>query len=126
MGLIRTKILLSNPSHSELSAIEVDALVDTGAVTMCVPSHIAVQLQIKEIEQREVTVADGRRTLVPYAGPLQVVFQNRNSFGGALVRGDEVILGAIAMEDMDLVINPTRRMVTVNPASPNFPTAIVK
>ena len=126
MGLIRTKILLSNPSHSELSAIEVDALVDTGAVTMCVPSHIAVQLQIKEIEQREVTVADGRRTLVPYAGPLQVVFQNRNSFGGALVMEGEVILGAIAMEDMDLVINPTRRMVTVNPAIPNFPTAIVK
>jgi len=40
--------------------------------------------------------------------------------------GDEVILGAIAMEDMDLVINPARQLVMVNPESPNFPMAIVK
>jgi clan AA aspartic protease len=126
MGLIRAKIRLSNPSHPELSALEVDALVDTGAVTMCVPEQVALQLQIKELERREVTVADGRKQLVGYAGPLQVVFENRHSFGGALVMGNEVILGAIAMEDMDLVINPTRTSVIVNPKSPNFPAAIVK
>ncbi|MDD5261683.1 MAG: clan AA aspartic protease [Methylacidiphilales bacterium] len=126
MGLIRTKILLSNPRYPEMSPVETNALVDTGAITMCVPQHVAVQLQIKETEKREVTVADGRRQLVAYAGPLQVTFQNRNSFGGALIMGDEVILGAIAMEDMDLIVNPARLLVTVNPDSPNFPMAIVK
>lgn len=93
---------------------------------MCLPEHVAIQLQLKEVEQREVTVADGRSMLIPYVGPLRVTFQNRNSFGGALVMGDEVIMGAIPMEDMDLIINPTRLLVTVNPASPNFPMAIVK
>jgi len=126
MGLIHTKVFLSNPRNPELAPLEVTALVDTGAITMCIPQHIAVQLQLKEVEKREVTVADGRRQLIPYAGPLQVTFQNRNSFGGALLLGDEVILGAIAMEDMDLVINPARLSVTVNPESPNFPMAIVK
>jgi clan AA aspartic protease len=126
MGLIRTPITLSNPSVQGLAALETNALVDTGAVMMCLPEHVAVQLQLKEIEQREVTVADGRRKLVPYVGPLRVTFQNRNSFSCALVMGDEVILGAIPMEDMDLIINPTRLLVTVNPASPNFPRTIVK
>ena len=126
MGLIRTKITLSNPSAQELEPIEVNALVDTGAIMMCLPEHVALQLQLAEVEQREVTVADGRKKLVPYVGPLRVTFQNRNSFGVALVRGDEVIMGAISMEDMDLIINPTRLAVTVNPASPNFPMAIVK
>ena len=126
MGLIRTTIRLSNPRLDELLPIEVLALVDTGAVTMCVPEHVAVQLQLVEVEKREVTVADGRRKLVPYVGPLMVGFGNRNSFGGALVMGGEVIMGAIPIKDMDLIINPTRLLVMVNPDSPNFPMAIVK
>ncbi|MEM0966351.1 MAG: clan AA aspartic protease [Verrucomicrobiota bacterium] len=126
MGLIRTQISLQKPARPEMSAIEVLALVDTGAVTMCLPQHIALQLQVNEIESREVTLANGSTGLVPYVGPIQISFQKRNSFGGALVMGDEVILGAIPMEDMDLVINPTRQIVTVNPESPNFPMAIVK
>jgi hypothetical protein len=30
------------------------------------------------------------------------------------------------MEDMDLVINPSRRTVTVNPANPNFAVSKAK
>ncbi len=126
MGLIRTKLTLRNPANPSLAPIEALALVDTGAITLCLPPHVALQLGLRAIEQREVTLADGRRQLVDYVGPVQVTFQNRNSFGGALVLGDEVILGAIPMEDMDLVINPTRLAVTVNPENPNFPAAIVK
>jgi len=33
-----------------------------------------------------------------------------------------VLLGAIPMEDLDLVIQPLTRTVTVNPASPNVPS----
>jgi clan AA aspartic protease len=125
MGLIHTTITLSNPRHPELDKLDVESLVDTGAITLCIPEHVAIQLRLEEIEQREVTVADGTKKLVPYVGPIQVRFKNRNSFGGALVLGNQVLLGAIPMEDMDLVINPTRRTVTVNPESPNIPTAIV-
>jgi hypothetical protein len=39
---------------------------------------------------------------------------------GALVLGDEALLGAVPMEDMDLVVNPSRRELTVDPASPNI------
>ena len=43
-----------------------------------------------------------------------------------LVLGDEVLLGAIPLEDMDLVVNPRTRTVDVNPASPNIAGGIVK
>ncbi|HUF72604.1 MAG TPA: hypothetical protein VMR74_06880 [Gammaproteobacteria bacterium] len=38
----------------------------------------------------------------------------------------EVTLGAIPMEDMDLVVDPRKRTVDVNPASPNIASGIVK
>jgi len=92
---------------------------------LCIPEHIALQLEMETGTPREVTPADGRRQKVPYAGPVEVLFENRNCFVGALVMGDEVLLGAVPMEDMDLVISPARRVV-VNPESPNFPHALVK
>ncbi len=45
---------------------------------------------------------------------------------GALVLGDEVLLGTVPMEDMDLVVNPSRQAITVDPSSPNIPHARVK
>jgi hypothetical protein len=38
----------------------------------------------------------------------------------------EVLLGAIAMEEMDLVVNPRDRTVDVNPDSPNIAQGVVK
>jgi hypothetical protein len=73
-----------------------------------------------------VTLADGSETLIPYVGPVSVRSANRRCFVGALVMGDEVLLGAIPMEDMDLVVSPMRREVTVNPASPNIPSSLAK
>ena len=53
-------------------------------------------------------------------------FGNRQCFVGALVMGDEVLLGAIPMEDMDLVVVPMTRQVATNPASPNVPSSVAK
>ena len=73
-----------------------------------------------------MTTADERSHVVPYVGPIQIRFQNRTCFTGALVIGESVLLGAVPMEDMDLVISPSRQTVVVNPASPNIPSAVVK
>jgi predicted aspartyl protease len=69
MGLIYTVIDLSNPSDKGLSSINAKSLVDTGALFLCIPEHIAIQLKLTEFEKREVTVADGSKRLVPYVGP---------------------------------------------------------
>jgi clan AA aspartic protease len=121
MGLVRTKISLGNPKRSDLAPIEVDALVGTGALHLCIPAHIAIQLQL---EKREVTVADGSKHLVSYVGPLVAAFGKRSCFTGAMVLGGDVLLGAIPMEDMDLVVRPTTRDVAPNPLNPNILASI--
>jgi clan AA aspartic protease len=126
MGHLFAEIGLSNPRKPELKPIVVNALADTGALKLCIPEHIALQLDLQAESQREVTVADGRSMNVPYAGPIKVTFENRMCYVGGLVMGDEVLLGAVPMEDMDLLLSPSRQSITINPNSPNIPHARVK
>ena len=123
MGYIYTEISLGNAASTEIEPVTVKALADTGALMLCIPEHIAVQLCLETTESREVTLADGKCASVPYVGSVNVRFGKRQCFVGALVLGTEVLLGAVPMEDMDLVLNPARREVTVDPASPNMPRA---
>lgn len=126
MGLVNAKIQLRNPRIPELEPVEVEALADTGAVHMCIPLHIQIQLKLEEVDKKEVTLADGSRRLIPYVGPIEMRFSNRVGFAGALVMGDQTLLGAIPMEDMDLVVVPKTREVIVNPNNPNVGSSIVK
>lgn len=126
MGLVNAKIKLKNPRKPDLEPVEVDALADTGSVHLCIPEHIRIQLQLKEIDKKDVTLADGSEKLVPYVGPIELQFKNRIGFCGALVMGDQALLGAIPMEDMDLIIVPKTRTIDVNPLSPNIATSLAK
>ncbi len=126
MGLIYADLLISNPGKEELSAISAKALVDKGSLFLIIPSHIAIQLKLKEYEKREVTIADGSKKLCNYVGPVLLQYANRQCLTGALVLGEEVLLGAIPIEDMDLVIHPAQLKLVANPENPNIPGAIVK
>ena len=126
MGHIWAEISLSNPRDRDLEQVAVKALADTGAMMLCIPEHLAMQLKLDFEVTREVTLADGQSKSVPYVGPIMVNFGKRYCYVGALVLGDEVLLGAVPMEDMDLVLNSARQEVTVNPASPNIPHSRVK
>lgn len=126
MGLTAAFVKLINPRNRELEPVEVEALADTGAVHLCIPQHIQIQLALEEIDKKEVILADGSRRLVPYVGPIELRYKNRIGFAGALVMGDQVLLGAIPMEDMDLVVVPKTREVMVNPNSPNIASSSAK
>ena len=126
MGLVNGKVLLKNPRLPELAPVDVVALADSGAVHLCIPEHVQIQLKLEAIDNKEVTLADGSKKLVPYVGPIEIRFKNRVGFAGALVMGDQVLLGAIPMEDMDLIIIPKTRTLDVNPDSPNIASSIVK
>jgi clan AA aspartic protease len=126
MGLITAQIEIRNPLDSRLAPYDAKALVDTGAVHLCLPKHVVLQLGLQTVQQREVTTADGQRHICDYVGPVEVRFENRSCFVGALVLGDDVLLGAVPMEDLDLVVSPARQTVEVNPSSPNIPSSVVK
>ena len=95
-------------------------------VFLCIPQHVCPQLGLDVLQEREVELADGSCVSVPYVGPALARFTNRTGVMGAPVLGDEVLLGAIPMEDLDLVVNARDRTVDVNPASPTIASGIVK
>jgi clan AA aspartic protease len=126
MGLITARIELSNARNNGIKPMTVKSLVDTGSLHLCIPEHVAIQLELEELYKREVTTADGKKHLVPYMGPIVVKFENRGCFTGALVFGDEVLLGAVPMEDMDVLISPAKQALIVNPESPNIAMSVAK
>lgn len=125
-GLVNAKVILKNPRLPQLQELEVEALADSGATHLCIPEHVRVQLQLNAEGTKETTLADGTKRVLPYGGPVEVRFKNRVGFVGAVVVGDQVLLGAIPMEDMDLVIRPRDRALDVNPDNPNIATSILK
>ena len=126
MGHVFADISLGNPRDPNFEPVQGKALVDTGALMLCIPPHVALQLKLEPESMRKVSAADGRKMNVPYVGPIRVDFEKRFCYVGALVLGDEILLGAVPMEDMDLLVSPSRQEVMADPASPNIPHARVK
>jgi len=95
MVLTSAKIQLRNPKVPELVVVGLEAMVDSGVAHMCIPEPIQIQLQLEEQDAKEVTLPDGSRKLVPYVGPIELLYENRIGFAGALAVGDELPLGFI-------------------------------
>ena len=95
-------------------------LADTGAVMLVINEDIQVQLGASQVEERLAEFADGSVRSLPVVGPLEVRFGNRRGFFTAMVlpRNAEPLLGAITMEDLDLMVEPKARRVIINPAMP--------
>lgn len=105
MGLAYAQLTLSNPREPALQPIQVRALAGSGSVYLIIPEHVAIQLRLESNDQREVTIADGSRRVCAYAGPVEVRFDGRRCFTGAVIMGEEVRFGAIVTEERNLAIS---------------------
>ena len=126
MGITYADIRLANDARDDLEELDVSAVVDTGALHLCIAQHVAMLLQLKTGKQREVQTAGGKSHLVDYVSPVRISMLNRECVTGALVFGNQVLLGAIPMEDMDLIVDPARCRVSVNPLSTNVALSLAK
>jgi clan AA aspartic protease len=133
MGLIYAEIELINGEdlvlarrhiigEDEIKRMPVNMLVDSGSVYMCINESIQEQLQLPVLEQRMGQLANGHIVEYNVVGPLEVRFKNRRCSVDAMVLpGDnEPLLGAIPLEDMDVIIHPYRQELIVNPDHPYF------
>lgn len=139
MGLIHAEIELINAEdiglarknyigEDEIKKIRIDMLVDTGSYNLCINEEIQVQLQLPFVEKRSAYTADNRLIEMDVVGPVFVKFKNRTTSCLAMVLpgNSEPLIGAIPLEDMDVLIHPQRQELIVNPDHPYMSVMTLK
>ncbi len=133
MGLIYADIELINGydlenarrniiGENEVKRMHVNALVDSGALMLCINEEIQEQLQFPVDEKRKTETSDGRIVECDVVKGVELRFKNRKTTCRAMVLpgNSEPLLGAIPLEDMDVLIHPQRQELIVNPEHPYF------
>ena len=96
--------------------------VDTGAYMLAINESIQEQLQIPVVEKRKAELTNGHIFEYDVVSPVEVLFKNRRCNCSAMVLpgNSEPLLGAIPLEDMDVLVHPQRQELIVNPEHPYF------
>jgi clan AA aspartic protease len=112
----------------DVRKMAVRVMVDSGAMTLTINEKIAQQLGLEVRERIEVTLADGSFRECDYVGPVDIHFENRTASCRALVLpgADEVLLGVIPLEEMDVIIDPLTQQLAVHPDRPHIAQMKVK
>ena len=122
MGIVHAEITLKNLREesladqgiikdSEVRQVTVTAVVDTGAGTLVINEAIREKLGLKIKGTRRAALADGAAHDYEVTEPVSVHWKNRDSPCKAFVlpNSSKVLLGAIPLEDMDLIVNPAKQ-----------------
>jgi clan AA aspartic protease len=131
MGLVYAEIELTNGEdvalakrhfigQEEIKRQTFNMLVDSGALNLCINETMQDQLQFPEVGKRSAETADGRIIECKIVDFVIVKFKNRETTCRAMVLpgNSEPLLGAIPMEDLDVIIHPQRQELLVNPDHP--------
>lgn len=137
MGEIRAKVKLANAvdtalvsmgrmASEDVRRLEVEAIVDTGAVASILPVHVVEQLGLIIRAHRVAKYADGRNETVGVTTPVLWEILNRDTVEEALVLGDEVLIGQTILEKLDLLADCHEQRLIPHPARPNQPVLNVR
>jgi clan AA aspartic protease len=137
MGEVKVKVRLTNLFDSaaaqegrlapeKVRTVEVDAVVDTGAVRSVVPAEIARTLGLRPSGRQFAEYADGRTEEVGVLEGIRFEILNRRCADEALVLGDEVLIGQTVLEKMDLLVDCHRQQVMPHPDHPDYPVNKVR
>jgi clan AA aspartic protease len=137
MGEPRVRVRLANAADeslsrrdqlpkSEVRQVEVEAVVDTGAVRSCMPETLMRRLGLMEQSRQVARCAGGRTDTVIISEPVTVYILDREVSENFLVLGDEVLLGQTALEATDLLVDCARQQVIANPDHPNAPVIRIR
>jgi len=122
MGLVHAEIILKNAGdvsnvrrgfvkEPEIRQTTVTAMVDTGAATLIINEAICQQLGLDVVDTFEAELADGAEQIYDLTEPVQIQWKNRKTTCQAVVvpNANDVLLGAIPLEAMDLIVNPSKQ-----------------
>jgi clan AA aspartic protease len=124
MSIVHTGITLKNAwdvanverglaEEKDVRSVAVNALVDTGAFTLVINEAVRETLGLKIRSSFDATLADGSKQTYAVTEPVDIQWKDRESSCRPIVipNADEVLLGAIPMEDMDLIVHPRKQEV---------------
>ena len=125
MGIVHTIITLENVKdiikaeeglikENEIRQVTVGAMVDTGTGTLVINEELRRQLGLEVKGERQATLANDAKEMVKIAGLVEIHWKDRTmSCQPLVVTGNgETLLGAIPLEDMDLMVDPVRQILT--------------
>lgn len=94
-----------------------DALVDTGATTLCMPKRLIQQLGLQAFRTRRIRTSAGPATAQVY-GPVRLTIQDRECSADVTELPDDcpVLIGQIPLEALDFVVDPIAQRLIGNPA----------
>lgn len=131
MGLVYAEVRLTNAvdlleakkhviGEEEVRSMPVNIMVDTGSLMLAINENIQEYLNLPVWERKEAVLADGSRVICDLAGPVEVTFANRiaHCYAHVLPGDSEPLLGAIPLEEMDVMVHPLRNELIVNPKHP--------
>lgn len=130
MGEVTEKITLMNSGDisalgrgsipdTAVRQLTVNAIVDTGAMSLVIGEETCKQLGLVIVEERAATLAGGLRQSCKVTEPVTIRWKERFTTSHAIVLSnqkpggkEEILLGVIPLEDMDLIVNPVERCLT--------------
>ncbi len=124
LGLVRRHLM----DKEDVKRMTVSALVDSGSFMLAINQYVQEYLQLPVLDKKFGEMADGTRLECDVVGPVELKFKNRSTTCRAMVLlGDaEVLLGAIPMEDLDVILHPLRQELMVNPEHPTMAVTKLK
>jgi clan AA aspartic protease len=128
MGATFAEITLKNSSdevkaqeglidEQDVRSVTVQAVVDTGAMSLVINEELQQKLGVKTVIKRFAQIANGQRVPCEETDPVSIIWKDRNvSLRAVVIPGARaVLLGAIPLENLDLMVNPvTQELVGVH------------
>ena len=106
--------------HGHLAADQVHtyesqhALIDTGALHVVLPPHVAEQLGLLLMGSTGATMADGRLVEGEMSEPVTIELFQRQISINAIILGETILLGALVLEGLDLAVDCARGRLMPN------------
>ncbi len=139
MGEVRTKILLENDhdvyllkegkiKKKDVRSIEIDALVDTGAVMILLPQDVCEKLGLEKIDKAIVSLANEEKIELDVVGTVSLMIGTRKMKTDCLMGPPqcEPLIGQLVLERLDLIVDPLKRTLSPRPESPYLPSLKLK
>ena len=117
MGIVHAEITLKNARNDSIAPVTVTAVVDTGSMYLVITEELCQKLGLGIRGEKTARIANGQRVTCKRTDAVEVLWKNRDAVIPALVipGAEEVLLGALPLEDMDLMVNPvTQELVGIH------------